>query len=96
MLAKMMVLILGLGACGAAMLAMRQAQLESARELAEARLRVRALEEQLVKVRAEIARHVHPTRIDEMVDELGPLQPIIRDPQFDPTLLVDAQPQSRS
>lgn len=77
-------LIIGVGACGAALLAMRQSQLESARELAEARLRVRVIEEELVKVRAEIARKVHPAVIDELIDDLGTMHPIIRDPQADP------------
>ncbi|MBX3363543.1 MAG: hypothetical protein KF866_02150 [Phycisphaeraceae bacterium] len=79
MLAKMMVLIVSAGACGAGVLALRQARLEAARELAESRLRVMAVEEQLARVRADIARRLHPANLHQMSETLGPLTPIIRD-----------------
>ncbi|MCC6285009.1 MAG: hypothetical protein IT439_06845 [Phycisphaerales bacterium] len=78
MLAKMLGLILGVGATAAALLAVRQAQVQAARELAEARLRVRAIDERVGRLRAEIARTIRPESLASMMDEAGSMRPVAR------------------
>ena len=77
MFPKLVVLIVGVGVCGGSLLAMRQARVQMAHEMAESRLRVRALDEQLSRVRAEIADSVHPDRVEQMASSLGPMEPAL-------------------
>jgi hypothetical protein len=78
--AKIAVVILSLGVCACSLLALRQARLQAANELAEARLRVRAIDERVSLVRTEIASRVLPLEVEAMTTEvaglLGPLVPI--------------------
>jgi hypothetical protein len=77
-LAKMLALILSVGATAAAMLAVRQAQVQAARELAEARLRVRAIDERVGRLRAEIARDLQPEALAAMILDSSPMRPVQR------------------
>lgn len=80
MFAKIAAVILSLGVCACSLLALRQARLQAANELAEARLRVRGIDERVSLVRTEIAARVIPGEVEQMTAEvesvLGPLIPI--------------------
>jgi len=68
--AKLVALILALGACGGGTLAMRQSRLQAAHELTETRLRLREHEERLLRLRAEIAARTTPPAVGEMLASL--------------------------
>jgi hypothetical protein len=78
--AKIAAVILALGVCACSLLALRQARLQAANELAEARLRVRAIDERVSLVRAGIAASVVPSEVEHMTaeveDVVGPLIPL--------------------
>lgn len=86
MFAKIAVLIVALGVCACTLLALRQARLQAANELAEARLRVRAIDERVSLVRTEIASQVVPSSVEEMTGEaggaIGPLIPVALRDEF--------------
>lgn len=81
MFTKIAVVIVCLGICACTLLALRQARLQAANELAEARLRVRSIDERVSLIRSEIAPHVTPEQVEQMTVELdgslGPLVPMI-------------------
>lgn len=70
MFAKLVALILALGACGGGTLAMRQSRLQAAHDLTETRLRLREHDERLLRLRAEIAARTTPPAVGEMVAQL--------------------------
>ncbi|HZW10394.1 MAG TPA: hypothetical protein VFF69_10870 [Phycisphaerales bacterium] len=80
MFAKIAAVILALGVCACSLLALRQARLQAANELAEARLRVRSIDERVSLVRAGIAASVVPSEVEHMTaaaeDIVGPLVPL--------------------
>ncbi len=77
MFAKTAVVILALGICACSLLALRQARLQAANELAEARLRVRAIDERVSLVRAVIAGSITPEAVEEMTQEAAtPMVPL--------------------
>lgn len=77
MFAKVVVVILALGVCACSLLALRQARLQAANQLAEARLRVRAVDERVSLVRTAIAGRVTPEQVEQMTDEAQePLVPL--------------------
>lgn len=89
MFAKITVVIVALGVCACTLLALRQARLQAANELAEARLRVRVIDERVSLVRTEIASRVVPGEVEHMTAEiagmLGPLVPLaVDDPRSAP------------
>ena len=75
--AKLAVVIIAVGVGACWLLALRQARLEAANELAEARLRIAACDERLTMLRASIAVGVTPEHVERMAmelgDEVGPL-----------------------
>lgn len=71
MFAKLAAVIVAVGVCACTLLAMRQARLQAAHDLAEARLRVRAIDERVALRRAEIGRLVSPDEVRRMAEELG-------------------------
>lgn len=73
--AKAAVLVLAGGALACALLVLRQARLQAANELAEARLRVREYEERLTAIRAEISRMTTPESVASMAQEHPDFQP---------------------
>ncbi|MBK7405235.1 MAG: hypothetical protein IPJ41_11530 [Phycisphaerales bacterium] len=100
MFAKAVVVIIALGVCACSLLALRQARLRAANELAEARLRIRAIDERVSIVRTEVASRVTPEEIDQMRQELdgelGALVPIARAaqaPDGQPLELVQGDPR---
>ena len=77
MFAKIALVIIALGICACTLLALRQARLQAANELAEARLRVRAIDERVSVVRTAIASHVTPEEVEAMTRQiLAPLEPL--------------------
>ncbi len=77
MFAKIAVVILALGICACSLLALRQARLQAANELAEARLRVRGIDERVSIVRAVIAGYVTPEQVEEMIRQVAmPMVPL--------------------
>jgi hypothetical protein len=77
MFAKVALVIVALGLCACTLLALRQARLQSANELAEARLRVRAIDERVSRVRTAIAAGVTPEQVERMTEWVEePLVPL--------------------
>lgn len=70
MFAKIAVVIVALGICACTLLALRQARLQAANELAEARLRVRSIDERVAVVRTAIAACVTPEQVESMTREM--------------------------
>ena len=70
MFAKIAVVILALGICACSLLALRQERLQAANELAEARLRVRGIDERVSIVRAVIAGYVTPEQVEDMTQQV--------------------------
>lgn len=59
------------------MLAMRQARLQAAHEVAQTQLRIQRADERLWKLRADIAALSNPSRIRELAGALGPMHALI-------------------
>lgn len=82
MFAKAVIVIVALGVCACSLLALRQARLKAANELAEARLRIRTIDERVSIVRTEVAARVTPEEIERMTRELdgalGELVPLAK------------------
>lgn len=76
MLAKLSVLIVGLGVLGCLLLGLRQQRTQAAHEMAEAQKRVSMHDRQLWALRAEIARRITPDKIEPMAAHFGVLAPI--------------------
>ncbi len=68
---KLAALIIGIGLVCCVQLSLRQARLQAANEFAEARLRVRMLNENISTLRAEVALEISPDRIKQLRRELG-------------------------
>lgn len=77
MFAKLAVVILGIGATGCSLLALRQQRLEAASELARIQVHVHAQDERLWLLRSEIASRVSPENVRGMATALGPLRPLV-------------------
>ena len=75
MVAKVAVLVVGLGLCACALLTMRQMRTQAAHELAEAWLRVAQRDNELWRIRADIAAKVTPERVEQMAVKINPLKP---------------------
>ena len=93
MFAKVAIVIIALGICACSLLALRQARLQAANELAEARLRVRAIDERVSRTRTAIAGRVTPEQVESMtewVDE--PLVPLASQQYARKPLVEDAEP----
>lgn len=71
MFVKLACVIVCAGVTGMVLLSLRQDRLQAANEFAEARLRVRMLNEQVSTIRAELAMQITPDRIESLADELG-------------------------
>lgn len=77
MFAKLAVVVLSIGVCACVLLATRQMRIEAANDLADVRLRLMQRDNELWRVRAEIAARVTPERVREMAAGLGGMQPIV-------------------
>jgi hypothetical protein len=85
-LAKLTVLVLGIAVCAGALLAARQMRMQAAHELTEARLRVMKHDNELFRLRAQIAGRITPEQIEQMATEVAPLKSIASD--IPPPLVV--------
>ena len=56
---------------GAGLLSTRQSRLQAAHEVTAARLRIREHDERLLELRAEIAEHVSPGAVRELLERRG-------------------------
>ncbi|MBS0187007.1 MAG: hypothetical protein JSS51_02990 [Planctomycetes bacterium] len=74
---KLGLVVVSVGVCALAMLAMRQARLQAAHELTQTQLRIQRADERLWKMRAEIAGLSNPSRIRELAGNLGPMHALI-------------------
>ncbi len=66
MLAKLATIIVAIGLTACGLLAMRQARLQAAHELAQAQLRIARVDERLLTLHALIADEITPGRIRQM------------------------------
>lgn len=78
MFAKLVALVVCIAACACTLLATRQARVQAAHELADARLRVMQRDNDLWRTRADIASLVTPEHVRIMAAGLGPMQPMLR------------------
>lgn len=79
MFAKVAIVVIGLGAAGASLLALRQQRLQAAHELAKSQVRIERQDEQLWKVRARIAGLVNPQNVEMMASEIAELHALVPD-----------------
>lgn len=77
MFAKLACCIVCMGVFGCSLLAMRQARLQAAHEMAQTQLRIRAADERLFKLRTEIGLEVRPDHVRSLVAGVSSLKPII-------------------
>lgn len=91
MFAKLVVVIVSLGLCACVLLAARQARIQAAHDLAEARLRILRLDHELWRMRARIAERVTPERVRLLASAITPLRPLIAEP-----IVVEAPTETRS
>jgi len=68
-------MILVFGSSGVGLLSVRQSRLQAAHEMAEARLRVRLLEEQAGEIRTQIAAKCTPDRVIELIGNPANYEP---------------------
>jgi hypothetical protein len=87
--AKLVVVVLALGACGCTLLAMRQSRLQLASELTQTQLRINHADERLWALRAQIAARVRPDEIERMAAEIGPLHQMTEPDRVAPRLRAD-------
>lgn len=92
--AKACVAVLALGACGCSLLAIRQARLQAAHDLAKTQLDIQRADEELWKLRAAIAERVTPVRVEEMAIEMADLRPLLSTP-LPPQPKVDPKSDSK-
>lgn len=76
MVAKLAAVILAIGILACALLAVRQMRTQAAHELAETRLRIMQRDNQLWRVRTQIAEAVAPQRVQALAATLSPLTPL--------------------
>lgn len=89
---KLVVCVISMGIFGCSLLAMRQARLQAAHELAQTQLRIRASDERLFKLRAQIGFQVRPEDVRSMVAEMTTLKPITPPvPDADAPVIPDGQ-----
>ncbi len=88
MFAKLLALILALGLVACLLLASRQARLQAAHELADARIRIIERDNELWRLRARIAELTTPRAVETFAAKITPLQTI---EPGSPTLLERAE-----
>lgn len=79
MFGKVAIVVIGLGAASASLLALRQQRLQAAHELAKAQLRIERQDEELWKVRSRIASLVNPQNVEMMASEISELHALVPD-----------------
>lgn len=74
---KLGLVVLSIGLCALSMLVMRQSRLQAAHEVTQTQLRIQRADEQLWKMRADIAGLANPSRIRELAGNLGTMHALI-------------------
>lgn len=74
---KLVVCLLAIGVMGCSLLAMRQARLQAAHELAQTQLRIRGCDERLFKLRTQIGAMVRPEDVRSLVSGMATLKPLM-------------------
>lgn len=77
MFGKSVLLIVAVGLSGAGLLALRQARIQAASELAAARLQIAGIERELQRVRAQIADRIAPAEVAAMIDRSQQLASVV-------------------
>lgn len=77
MFAKLVAVVVALGACGCTLLALRQSRLQVASEIAQTQIRINQEDERLWVLRARIAERVTPEQVEQMANLVGPLRPLV-------------------
>jgi hypothetical protein len=75
--AKLVAVVVALGACGSTLLALRQSRLQVASEIAQTQIRINQEDERLWVLRAKIAERVTPEQVEQMASTVGPLRPLV-------------------
>ena len=89
---KLAFCVLGMGVFGCSLLAMRQARLQAAHELAQTQLRIRASDEKLFKLRSQIGFRVRPEDVRAMVAQMTTLKPMTAPPETEGAGSGEASP----
>jgi hypothetical protein len=84
MFAKLAVIVLTLGAVGAALLGMRQSRLLASHDLAATQLRIQRHDEELWRLRTQIASRITPGQIEALAASQGVLRAYGSEPQSKP------------
>ncbi len=79
MFAKLVTMVIALGAIGCGVLAQRHARLQAGSEAAQARLRIAAADDSLRDLRAQVAAAVAPVEVERVASAAGPLRPATND-----------------
>jgi hypothetical protein len=90
---KLAVTVVCIALCAGALLAARQMRMQAAHELTEARLRVMKHDNDLFRIKANIASRVTPEQVERMATEVMPLKSMAADVQ--PPLVVGAAGQEQ-
>ncbi|MBX3389056.1 MAG: hypothetical protein KF691_06325 [Phycisphaeraceae bacterium] len=77
LLFKLGLVVLSIGLCALSMLVMRQARLQAGHEVTQTQLRIQRADEQLWKMRADIAALSNPARVRELAGTMGPMHALI-------------------
>lgn len=93
MFAKLILLILAIGAVACGLLTLRQQRLDAVHEMALLHGRIAELDRDLLVVRVGIARAISPGKVEQLAAKLGPVQPLGVDRQS-PTALADGKTPS--
>ena len=83
---RIVVMIAAMGLCAGTLLMVRQLRTQSAHELAGTRLRIMEQENELRRLKAQIAAKVSPENVKAMAGRLGSLKPIMLDGPGESTL----------
>lgn len=76
MFAKLVLLILAIGAVACGLLTLRQQRLDAVHEMALLHGRIAELDRDLLVVRVGIARAISPGKVEQLAAKLGPVQPL--------------------
>jgi cell division protein FtsL len=76
---KIVAMIVALGLCAAVLLTVRQLRTQASHELAQTRLRIMEQENELRRLKTQIAARVSPEHVKAMAARLGSLKPIMSD-----------------
>jgi hypothetical protein len=76
---RVVAMIVAIGLCAGALLTVRQLRTQAAHELAQTRLRIMEQENDLRRLKTQIAAKVSPESVKAMAGRIGTLKPIMLD-----------------